>query len=231
MKRAFALMAGVSVALAAGSAGAATLVQTLGTVVQVDGSAVVNGQTFASGAFTGSSDPLPFDVQNGLDGSGPNFSASWTFSYAGPAEPVNGGSLLFGLYDGDSAATGDQVALFTLNDIDLTAALNAALEATPGGQSQEVFYSLVLPSSVYDALASGSVTFALQLKGPGLGVLGETSFNGAILDFATLTVNSRDPQGPGNPGGGVPEPSSWALMIAGFGLAGASLRRRRPGLA
>ncbi|WP_394763924.1 PEPxxWA-CTERM sorting domain-containing protein [Phenylobacterium sp.] len=27
--------------------------------------------------------------------------------------------------------------------------------------------------------------------------------------------------------GGVPEPASWALMIAGFGLAGAALRRRR----
>jgi hypothetical protein len=29
-------------------------------------------------------------------------------------------------------------------------------------------------------------------------------------------------------GGGVPEPASWAMMIAGFGLAGAMLRRRRP---
>lgn len=28
---------------------------------------------------------------------------------------------------------------------------------------------------------------------------------------------------------GVPEPGAWALMIAGFGLAGASLRRRRIG--
>ena len=27
--------------------------------------------------------------------------------------------------------------------------------------------------------------------------------------------------------GGVPEPASWALMIGGFGLAGATLRRRR----
>ena len=27
--------------------------------------------------------------------------------------------------------------------------------------------------------------------------------------------------------GGVPEPASWALMISGFGLAGAALRRRR----
>ncbi|MGZ3376624.1 MAG: PEPxxWA-CTERM sorting domain-containing protein, partial [Phenylobacterium sp.] len=28
-------------------------------------------------------------------------------------------------------------------------------------------------------------------------------------------------------GGAVPEPASWALMIGGFGLAGAALRRRR----
>jgi len=28
-------------------------------------------------------------------------------------------------------------------------------------------------------------------------------------------------------GGGVPEPATWALMISGFGLAGAALRRRR----
>ena len=31
--------------------------------------------------------------------------------------------------------------------------------------------------------------------------------------------------------GGVPEPASWALMITGFGLAGASLRARRRALA
>lgn len=30
-----------------------------------------------------------------------------------------------------------------------------------------------------------------------------------------------------NIGGGVPEPSSWALLIIGFGLTGAALRRRR----
>ncbi len=50
------------------------------------------------------------------------------------------------------------------------------------------------------------------------------------LDYVAL----RNPQGgffspsaaPG-PLGGVPEPASWALMIAGFGLVGATARRRR----
>jgi hypothetical protein len=31
--------------------------------------------------------------------------------------------------------------------------------------------------------------------------------------------------------GGVPEPATWALMISGFGLAGAALRRRRTAIA
>lgn len=31
----------------------------------------------------------------------------------------------------------------------------------------------------------------------------------------------------GNPVGGVPEPASWAMLIAGFGLTGAAMRRRR----
>lgn len=45
---------------------------------------------------------------------------------------------------------------------------------------------------------------------------------------AVLTVSGfEEPQTPG----GVPEPSAWALMIAGFGLAGATLRRRRPEVA
>ena len=28
--------------------------------------------------------------------------------------------------------------------------------------------------------------------------------------------------------GAIPEPASWAMMLAGFGLVGASMRRRKP---
>ncbi|WP_232318340.1 PEPxxWA-CTERM sorting domain-containing protein, partial [Sphingomonas sp. TDK1] len=33
----------------------------------------------------------------------------------------------------------------------------------------------------------------------------------------------------GTTGGAVPEPASWAMLIGGFGLAGAAVRRRRQG--
>lgn len=49
--------------------------------------------------------------------------------------------------------------------------------------------------------------------------------NYASFRFTSLTYSAAPPTG------GVPEPSAWALMIAGFGLAGATLRRRRPEVA
>lgn len=51
----------------------------------------------------------------------------------------------------------------------------------------------------------------------------------AVNDL-TLGVARPIVEGPGPGGGGVgavPEPESWALLIAGFGLVGATMRRRR----
>src|SRR6185437_394394 len=67
-------------------------------------------------------------------------------------------------------------------------------------------------------------------------VLG-TSFNGAAWDTGTLNLFYWDSNNFDNSGsisadvaaatGVVPEPASWAMMILGFGMAGAMFRRRR----
>ncbi|MBT9470025.1 MAG: PEPxxWA-CTERM sorting domain-containing protein [Pseudomonadota bacterium] len=46
------------------------------------------------------------------------------------------------------------------------------------------------------------------------GAAGQTGFDNITFGSAT-------------PGSAVPEPATWAMMIAGFGMAGAALRRRR----
>jgi hypothetical protein len=60
----------------------------------------------------------------------------------------------------------------------------------------------------------------LRVFGLGGGTIGGT--NGFDLDAVGL-VNWKAVDGPG----GVPEPATWAMLIAGFGLVGAAARRRR----
>jgi hypothetical protein len=59
------------------------------------------------------------------------------------------------------------------------------------------------------------------------GVGKSISFAGVAnqIVFDDITFGSAVP-GP-DTGGGVPEPATWAMMIAGFGMAGVALRRRR----
>lgn len=173
-----------------------------------------DGATPTTGAFltAGAGEPAPFDgVFRGSDITGPNFSANWTFSYV--AQPsVLGASLTLGIYDHESSAQGSQVASFALNGIDLTGALNQVLESRIGSSRQDNVYLLPLPSSTFAALGTGSATFSLVLQGPGLGILGETTFNGAALDFSTLSVTT------------VPEPATVILMS--LGLVGLGIARR-----
>ena len=56
---------------------------------------------------------------------------------------------------------------------------------------------------------------------PTFTLLGPNASNYRIVGVPGASVTP-----PTNPGGAVPEPSTWALMIAGFGLAGVGLRRR-----
>lgn len=75
-----------------------------------------------------------------------------------------------------------------------------------------------------------SADFGGSFKFPTSGVFNLA--DGITANAGDYLVNNRfiDPLA-APVGGAIPEPAAWALMIAGFGLAGAMLRRRRTALA
>jgi hypothetical protein len=98
--------------------------------------------------------------------------------------------------------------------------------------NQPVFFEIGLEvgNSIFGPGASARSEFGHTFALP----TGMDVFNmpgGVTVNAGDYLVNNRffDPEAA--PGGGVPEPASWALMIAGFGLAGAALRRRRAAVA
>lgn len=183
----------------------ATTTVTLGDQDYADGATETTGNFATSGA----GEPAPFDgAYLGSDVFDANFSATWTFSYA-PQVSVTGGSITIGIYDHDSAASGNQVSSFTLNGIDLTADLNTLFESYGGTNTEINVYTLILPNSTFADLASGSVQFNLDLQGAGLSVLGETTYNGAGLDYSTLHVETASTPS-------VPEPATMSLLLLGL---------------
>jgi PEP-CTERM motif len=74
-----------------------------------------------------------------------------------------------------------------------------------------------------------SLSFEIFTSGGPL-TLGSTLYQGTPLVFAADVLgngNTGNVAAPGTPGGGVPEPPTWAMMLVGFGGLGAMLRRRR----
>lgn len=65
-----------------------------------------------------------------------------------------------------------------------------------------------------------------QISGLTNGVVTYRVTDGARLIGATFTSTGDSFEFDNLATGAVPEPASWALMIAGFGLAGAAMRRR-----
>jgi phospholipase/lecithinase/hemolysin len=65
-----------------------------------------------------------------------------------------------------------------------------------------------------------------EIPGPGIDCTGYLSFDGTHVTSAVQRAIAQDiARQVGLPA--VPEPASWAMMIAGFGLVGSALRRRR----
>jgi hypothetical protein len=173
--------------------------------------------------------PAPFNAFIGSNTAGPNFSASWTFTFTLPTgETVTGASLTIGILDspweGPTAKSPtpkntDQVASFTLDStLNLTSILNTEINTVGTGLNKYEIDQITIPAADLSALASGSATFSLKLQGPGNGTLGlPTNFLGAGLGFSTLDIASQPSTVPP-----TPEPATWLLLstgILGFGIA------------
>jgi hypothetical protein len=103
------------------------------------------------------------------------------------------------------------------------------LSAVIGGASPTVQVSL--PGNGFTSVTSDFLDFpplvfndfsiSMSAASPSLSLVG-----GRIANFTASSTGTFAVDDPGGPGG-VPEPGTWAMMLAGFGLVGLSRRRNR----
>ncbi len=189
------------------------LVFTSGSQHFTDGQTSIGSGTY-NAAVLGQTAPFDAIIGSDAGASGPDFDASWTMTYGTPPT-VLAATLKIGLWDFDANASGNQVKLFSAAGVDLTSNLSTLVEAAGGADKQYRVFTITLPSSTFSTLETGSPSFQFTLQGPGLGVLGETTYNGAGMDFAQLDLTV------------VPEPSVTVSLGAVSGIFLVWLHRRK----
>jgi hypothetical protein len=113
------------------------------------------------------------------------------------------------LFNFNLSIGGNQRQVGTFDDVFITAfdgVTNAVLGTTSTSVASGAGFSTWLQT--YGTSGTGSVYFKI-------GSLSADN-QGPLLDSITIDVTSA-----------VPEPATWAMMIGGFGLVGASMRRRK----
>ena len=215
----------------------------VGGVETFDSLPTGNGQSFTtdfgtSGAITGSYSSVQINGADQYGGAGGTGQYAVTFTTSGYsldlASTIPGGVNYFG-YWLSALDRGNQVTfyskgqlLFTFDPSDVIAAVNSHADAADyygnpnspyrvNGGEPYVFLDFFDDKGSFD-----KVVFA---ENPQSG--GYESDNHTVGHFLTKGTGTDVPLSPGSFPGAVPEPASWAMMLAGFGLVGIGARRRR----
>lgn len=153
----------------------------------------------------------------------------WQYSYQGnfsAGEGIKTGSTLV-IFDFAGYVPGSVSSPYS--DVSATAELlSGGVPTNPDFTDDPNLYNLRFTYTGAPLLDLSNVGF--------MGLTARSVLNGIAFDgFGAVTVKTSGPltgrnvytSGLVSVPGGVPEPAAWGLMLAGFGLAGAALRRRR----
>ena len=149
--------------------------------------------------------------------------ASLTDSFAWfSASGASVGNIVFDL---GSIYTLDRVYLFWANSGNVNNMADITFDV-----SSDSNFALFSSPAAFDGNPTAGVN-RIDFTSLGIGRFVRLNWNSRQGDYAGL--NEFVAGGVANVGGGVPEPANWAMLIAGFGLTGVFMRRRRgsPGLA
>ena len=187
-----------------------------------------------------------YDMPNG-DGQAHGGSYNyWDKNYTGAGAkttdgaPLTGGvgDLTDGVVAGDfwfnvenTAGDGPYVGWYAASTLNPTVTFNLA--GTPTVNEIRVHLDNSRAGGVYSPAAILIDGVNTAFAGPANGSIGWVTFSGLNLSGSSHTIQfQQDLRGwvfvseVQFLGGGVPEPAAWAMMLAGFGMAGAAMRRR-----
>lgn len=166
------------------------------------GAAVV---TFSAGGASFATTPFTHDF-----GGGNTLTVSNTGDFFSPEAVSTGGNLQVGSFGAPFYDPPQPTAYFT----------NRGGSFGPGANIPSLFESYATPAPVAYSISEGLVGFRFDL-GNGLQYGYVDTFGTTIRGFRYETT-----PGAAVAFNAVPEPATWAMMIGGFAMTGASMRRR-----